>query len=266
MLLLIPAFNVGGGFLPAESMKVLPFLIIGLAVLAQSNALLDYKIIEGYKKAAHEYTNVQSKLSRDLQEKENTLEKQSKLFEELQKKAELLSQSNQTMEAELKTFERSLDEAHQNLVLTEKKLQESVQENSRIKNQSSSSDAVTALSLLQERGRFLDFFMEDIAGYSDADVGAAARLVHQGSSKVLTEFFHIIPLHKESEGSHLTLQKQDPLQAFRLLGKGFESFPVNVKIVHRGWGTENLNLPKRTTAPVQLDGKFVISPVEVELF
>src|SRR5476649_3045386 len=38
--------------------------------------------------------------------------------------------------------------------------------------------ALQLLGLLQRGARFVDFVEEDIAGYSDADIGAAARLVH----------------------------------------------------------------------------------------
>ncbi|WP_234745964.1 DUF2760 domain-containing protein, partial [Burkholderia sp. WTPI3] len=40
--------------------------------------------------------------------------------------------------------------------------------------------ALQLLGLLQRDARFIDFVEEDIAGYGDADIGAAARLVHDG--------------------------------------------------------------------------------------
>jgi hypothetical protein len=36
------------------------------------------------------------------------------------------------------------------------------------------------LATLQDRGRLVDFLMEDITTYNDAQVGAAARVVHGG--------------------------------------------------------------------------------------
>ena len=41
------------------------------------------------------------------------------------------------------------------------------------------------LSLLQREGRLIDFLQEDVASFSDADVGAAARVVHGGCRKSL---------------------------------------------------------------------------------
>jgi hypothetical protein len=45
-------------------------------------------------------------------------------------------------------------------------------------------EIVSFLGLLQERGRLVDFLMEDITSYDDAQVGAAARVVHQGCKAV----------------------------------------------------------------------------------
>ena len=42
-------------------------------------------------------------------------------------------------------------------------------------------EIVSFLALLQERGRLVDFLMEDITSYDDAQVGAGARVVHQGA-------------------------------------------------------------------------------------
>src|SRR5689334_21310438 len=36
------------------------------------------------------------------------------------------------------------------------------------------------LSMLQREGRLIDFLQEDVASHPDADVGAAARVVHGG--------------------------------------------------------------------------------------
>lgn len=43
--------------------------------------------------------------------------------------------------------------------------------------------ALQLLALLQQEARLIDFTREDLTGFSDADVGAAARVVHEGSKK-----------------------------------------------------------------------------------
>ena len=49
--------------------------------------------------------------------------------------------------------------------------------------------ALQLLSLLQQDARFLDFVNEDLSGFSDAEIGAAARVVHEGSQKTLSDLF-----------------------------------------------------------------------------
>jgi hypothetical protein len=53
--------------------------------------------------------------------------------------------------------------------------------------------ALQLLGLLQREARFVDFVQEDVAGYADAEIGAAARVVHEGCRKVLREHFSIAP-------------------------------------------------------------------------
>src|SRR5688572_19115922 len=48
--------------------------------------------------------------------------------------------------------------------------------------------AVQMLALLQRDGRLVDFLMEDLATYSDAQVGAAARDVHASCRQVLSRY------------------------------------------------------------------------------
>src|SRR5207253_9887315 len=52
-------------------------------------------------------------------------------------------------------------------------------------------EIVSFLSIFQERGRLIDFLMDDITTYDDAQVGAAARVVHQGCKAALEEHFSI---------------------------------------------------------------------------
>lgn len=118
------------------------------------------------------------------------------------------------------------------------------------------------LSLLQSRGRFIDFLMDDITKYPDAQVGAAARVVHQGCVGVVREYFDIKPVRQDAEGSSLTLEKDFDTQRVRLLGKVLGEPPFRGRLLHRGWQTAHVHLPQ-----VQTDGggTGLISPAEVEL-
>src|SRR3954464_2306374 len=42
--------------------------------------------------------------------------------------------------------------------------------------------ALQLLSLFQREARLIDFTQENLSAYSDADIGAAARVVHEGCS------------------------------------------------------------------------------------
>ena len=84
--------------------------------------------------------------------------------------------------------------------------------------------ALQLLGLLQREARFIDFIQEDVAAYGDADVGAAARLVHEGCRKVLSDNFSIDPVRDEDEGSAITLPEGFDAAAIRITG--------NLSLIH----------------------------------
>ncbi|KXV02443.1 hypothetical protein CR51_20340 [Caballeronia megalochromosomata] len=121
--------------------------------------------------------------------------------------------------------------------------------------------ALQLLGLLQRDARFIDFVEEDIVNYSDADIGAAARLVHDGCRAVLREHFSIKPVRTEAEGSRITLQEGFDAAAVRLTGNVVGKPPFNGSISHRGWKVEDTRLPK--LAPSH--DASIVAPAEVEL-
>lgn len=121
--------------------------------------------------------------------------------------------------------------------------------------------ALQLLGLLQRDARFIDFVEEDIANYSDGDIGAAARLVHDGCRTVLREHFTIKPVRTEAEGSRVTLQEGFDAAAVRLTGNVVGKPPFNGQISHRGWKVEDTRLPK--LAPSH--DASIVAPAEVEL-
>src|SRR4051812_11002446 len=60
--------------------------------------------------------------------------------------------------------------------------------------------AVQPLALLQREGRFVDFAREDLAGYTDAQIGAAARDVHAGCRRVLDRYITLEAIVQGREG------------------------------------------------------------------
>ena len=121
--------------------------------------------------------------------------------------------------------------------------------------------ALQLLGLLQRDARFVDFVEEDIKAYSDADIGAAARLVHEGCRATLREHFTIRPVRDEAEGSRVTLPEGFDASSVRLTGNVVGSAPFNGSISHRGWRVEEVRLPKLADG----HNAKVIAPAEVEL-
>ncbi len=122
-------------------------------------------------------------------------------------------------------------------------------------------EAVMLLGVLQEKGRFIDFLMEDITPYTDADVGSVARTVHQGCKAAMQEHFQIEPVRTEGEGATLTLPAGYPADEIRLSGNLSGNAPFTGTIVHKGWKTKSVKLPRVLHA----DHLPVIAPAQVEV-
>lgn len=123
--------------------------------------------------------------------------------------------------------------------------------------------ALVLLSILQERGKFLDFIGSDLTQYSDEKVGKVARFVHQGCHAVLTEFCELVPVAAEDEGTIITLKPGFDATSYRLLGEVPARPPFSGKMIHRGWRVARIALPKRSdTTNVT---SMVVFPAEVEM-
>ncbi|MDA7417624.1 DUF2760 domain-containing protein [Xenophilus arseniciresistens] len=121
--------------------------------------------------------------------------------------------------------------------------------------------ALQLLAALQREARFVDFLQEDIAAYSDAEVGGAARMLHGGARKVLQESFDLEPVRTESEGSRLTLPAGFDASAVRLTGNVVGQAPFTGTLQHKGWRATAVRLPALTEGH---DAR-VIAAAEVEL-
>lgn len=123
-------------------------------------------------------------------------------------------------------------------------------------------EAVQLLSMLQTKGRFMDFVMEDITTFEDAQVGAAARMVHQGCKEILDECFNIQPIYNKEEGSDIVVESGFSTRQFRFVGNVDGEPPFKGVLLHRGWKTLLVNLPKSQSPQ---DPAPVIAPAEVEI-
>jgi hypothetical protein len=121
--------------------------------------------------------------------------------------------------------------------------------------------ALHLLSILQRDGRFIDFLKEDIKGFPDADVGAAARLVHQGCKKAIDACFTLAPVRSEEEGSAVVVEAGFDATSLSLAGNVKGEPPWKGSLTHAGWKASAVNLPER---PVHVDGR-VVAPAEIDI-
>ncbi|MFN0065658.1 MAG: DUF2760 domain-containing protein [Chlamydiales bacterium] len=106
------------------------------------------------------------------------------------------------------------------------------------------------LSHLQREGRLVDFLQEDISGFSDQEVGAAVRKIHEDCHKFLATQLKISPLLSDREGSVVTVQSgYNPLE-IKVVGNVKGKAPYRGVVKHGGWKAK--------------DGS-VIYPAEVEV-
>ncbi len=128
--------------------------------------------------------------------------------------------------------------------------------------QQAEAEVISFLAALQEKGRLVDFLMDDVTGYEDAQVGAAARVVHEGCRAALDEVFTIAPVTESAEGTTISVPETHRADEYRLTGKLTGQAPFNGSVVHRGWRTTRTKLPQIVVPDGELP---CIAPAEVEV-
>ena len=121
--------------------------------------------------------------------------------------------------------------------------------------------ALQLLGMLQREARVLDFFMEDIAAYSDDQVGAAARDVHENTRNVLVRHFAPAPVIDAVEGSMASPPDGNPALVKYLGNVPASGKPPAGVLRHRGWRATAISLP-------QLNSRTdlaVLAPAEIEV-
>jgi hypothetical protein len=125
-----------------------------------------------------------------------------------------------------------------------------------------SEGAVLLLSLLQTEGRLVDFLRQDVASFDDAEVGAAARVVHDGCRKALDAHVSLEPVRAEAEGKPTAVSADEAKQtSVKLTGDVRGEAPFAGTLKHKGWRAASVRLP---TPTVGWDTT-LICPAEIEL-
>ena len=121
--------------------------------------------------------------------------------------------------------------------------------------------ALQLLAVLQREGRLVDFIEEDLTGFPDASIGAAARTVHAGCKRAIEEYFRLEPVFREPEGARITVAAGFDPAAVRLTGNVVGAPPFQGALRHHGWRAREVKLPP---AKDGIDHTLV-APAEVEL-
>jgi hypothetical protein len=120
--------------------------------------------------------------------------------------------------------------------------------------------ALRLLAALQREGRLVDFVEEDLGGFTDEQIGAAARTVHAGCKRAIEELFRLEPVYREPEGATVTVGSGFDPVAVRLTGNVVGAPPFRGQLRHHGWKARDVRLPATGEADPS-----VVAPAEVEL-
>lgn len=120
---------------------------------------------------------------------------------------------------------------------------------------------VRLLALLQREGRLIDFLLEDIQAYPDAQIGAAVRDIQRKSQAVLREHLVLEPILNQQEGSSVQVPTGFDPSAIQLIGNVTGQPPFQGTLQHHGWRAKEIKLP----ALAQGQDDLVVMPAEVEI-
>ncbi len=103
---------------------------------------------------------------------------------------------------------------------------------------------------------------EEVQAYGDAEIGAAARVVHEGCRKVLREHFSLAAVARRGRGQPAsTLPAGFDAAAVRVTGNVVGQPPFTGTLGHRGWRATETRLPQLA----QGHDASVLAQAEVEL-
>ena len=121
--------------------------------------------------------------------------------------------------------------------------------------------ALQFIGALQREGRFIDFLMDEIDGAQDADIGAAARVIHAGCKGVLNQYLTVEPVWPGEEGSQVTVDEGFDAHKISLTGNVVGAPPFSGRLEHRGWHATAIRLPALSDS----HDPSILAPAEIEL-
>ena len=116
------------------------------------------------------------------------------------------------------------------------------------------------LSILQRDARVIDFIMEDIVAYTDDQVGAAVRSLHDQARESLARYVKLEPVIDGVEGTFTKAALSDPA-AVKFVGNVLAGKPSGGLLRHKGWRAGKIDLPPLN--PKQ--DSSILAPAEIEV-
>jgi hypothetical protein len=112
--------------------------------------------------------------------------------------------------------------------------------------------------VLQRDSRLLDLVCESLDGYSDEQIGGAARNVLADTGKTLRRMFGLQPLASQAEGERIEIPEGASPMRYRVTGNASAR---SGRVAHPGWIATQVDLPQWTG---HRDDAMVLAPIEVE--
>jgi hypothetical protein len=122
-----------------------------------------------------------------------------------------------------------------------------------------SDGALQILAILQRDSRLLDFLMEDVSSYSDDQIGAAVRELHDQCRDSINRYVRLEPVIDGVEGTFTKAPSSDP-GVVRFVGNVPAKPPTGGLLRHKGWKAAKIDLPAATRQDAG-----IIAPAEIEI-
>lgn len=123
-----------------------------------------------------------------------------------------------------------------------------------------SDGALQILSILQRDSRLLDFLMEDLKSYSDDQIGAAVRELHDQCRDSVSRYITLQPVIDGVEGTFAQAPSKEP-GIVKFVGNVPASPPAGGTLRHKGWRAAKVDLP---ALPAKQDAT-ILAPAEIEI-
>jgi hypothetical protein len=123
-----------------------------------------------------------------------------------------------------------------------------------------SDGALQMLGIMQRDARLVDFLMEDIASYSDDQIGAAVRELHDQCRDSIARYITLAPVIDGVEGTYAKAPGSDA-NLVKFVGNVPAQPPPGGTLRHKGWRASKIDLP----ALAAKQDASVIAPAEIEI-